>query len=138
MIAPLLPIIQLRNKIIIKQSYIRVKRKSQTFFIHTSPSDTFAHIKSEISQAMGGSDVISPQQMRLYIETIKPTNDEKDGDKVMEEKLMPKGPIPDTAILSDHEVKNDSVLNVTFAKAFESGDVPDGDDGWEEIDIHKP
>ena len=88
---------------------------------------------------MGGSDVISPQQMRLYIETLKPTSDNKDEDKEMGEKSMPKDPIPDTAILSDHDVKNDAVLYVTFAKSWESGgDVPDGDDAWEEIEIVKP
>ena len=126
--------------------YVRVKRKNQTFFIHCAPSDTFAQIKSEISLAMGGSDVISSQKMRLYIETPKPTVTEKkaDDDQDMggEKSLAPKGPIPDEAILSDHDVKNDAVLFVTFANSWEGGDatpVPEGDDSlWEEIDIVKP
>mmetsp|Transcript_2308 Transcript_2308/g.4899 ORF Transcript_2308/g.4899 Transcript_2308/m.4899 type:complete len:92 (+) Transcript_2308:420-695(+) len=91
---------------------------------------------------MGGSDVISPQKMRLYIETPKPTVTlAKDADKDISEKTLPKGPIPDTAILSDHDVKNDAVLYVTFAKSWESGGdspVPEGDDAWEEIEIVKP
>lgn len=125
-----------------REDYIRVKRRNQTFFIHTSPSDTFDQIKSEISLAMGGSDVISTQKMRLYIETPKPTVTEaKDADKVISENLAPKGPIPDSAILTDHDVKNDAVLYVTFAKSWESGGdspVPEGDDAWEEIEVDKP
>eukprot|EP00584_Thalassiosira_punctigera_P006528 CAMPEP_0172535494 /NCGR_PEP_ID=MMETSP1067-20121228/7480_1 /TAXON_ID=265564 ORGANISM="Thalassiosira punctigera, Strain Tpunct2005C2" /NCGR_SAMPLE_ID=MMETSP1067 /ASSEMBLY_ACC=CAM_ASM_000444 /LENGTH=128 /DNA_ID=CAMNT_0013320429 /DNA_START=299 /DNA_END=685 /DNA_ORIENTATION=+ len=124
-----------------REEYIRVKRRNQTFFVHISPSDTFAQIKDEVSQAMGGSDVISPQQMRLYVETPKPSSDDKGEDKEMGEASMPKDPIPDMAILSDHNVKNDDVLYVTFAKSWESGgggDVPDGDDAWEDIEIAKP
>jgi hypothetical protein len=115
-------------------SYVRVKRKNQTFFVHTSPSDTFGRIKSEISLAMGGEDVIVPESMRLYIEAqIEPTTaankDKKDDDEVVGSKSsMPKGPIPDTAVLSDHNVKNDAVMYVTFAE----GKV------WEEIDVFKP
>ena len=54
--------------------------------------------------------------MSLYI-APKTNNvvENKDGDKSMSEKQEePKGPIPDAAILSDHDVKNDDVLYVTF------------------------
>jgi hypothetical protein len=70
----------------------------------------------------------------LYIEAqIEPTTaankDKKDDDEVVGSKSsMPKGPIPDTAVLSDHNVKNDDVVYVTFAE----GKV------WEEIDVFKP
>ena len=120
-------------------SYVRVKRKNQTFFIQTSPSDTFGYIKSEIAQAMGGDDDMSPEKMRLYIEPKAATttdakkaadSDDDDDDKVMADKSpAPKGPIPDEAILSDHDVKNDDVLFVTLTE---------GGDAWEEIDIAKP
>jgi len=48
----------------------------------------------------------------------------------------PRGPIPDSAMLSDHDVKNDDVLYVTFVKNL-GGDVPeDGDeDAWEKIEV---
>ena len=95
---------------------------------------------------MGGTDKITPQQMRLYMETPKPPVTEKknsnsddedsDEDKVMEDKVSYTGPISDTAILSDHDVKNDAVVYVTFATEWENGDdVPSGEDGWEEIDV---
>jgi hypothetical protein len=121
-------------------SYIRVKRRNQTFFIHTSPSDTFAHIKSEIALALGGNDIITPQHMRLYIAT--PTNIAKDryDDQVASGKSTPQGPIPDTATLSEYDVKNDAVLYVTFIKAWEScidSQVSDEDDVWEEIEATK-
>jgi len=109
-----------------------VKRKNQTFFIHTSSSDTFEYIKSEVVSAYnscssGGDDNnVTTTNMNLYI-APKTNNvvDSKDGDKSMSEKQEePKGPIPDVAILSDHDVKNDDVLYVTF-------------DEGEEIDIAK-
>lgn len=91
---------------------------------------------------MGGNDVISPKKMRLYLSPTKSASNEKDGDKEMgEAAAMPKDPIPDAAILSDHDVKNDGVLYVTFAKGWESGGddpLPDGDDAWEEIEIVNP
>jgi len=83
---------------------------------------------------MGGEDVIAPESMRLYIEAhIEPTTaankDEKyDGEAVLSKSSMPKGPIPDMDVLSDHNVKNDAVMYVTFAE----GKV------WEEIDVVKP
>ena len=108
-----------------------MKRKNQTFFIHTAPSDTFEYIKSEVVSAynscsIGGDDNdVTATNMNLYI--VPKTNNvvEKDGDKSMSEKQEePKGPIPDVAILSDHDVKNDDVLYVTF-------------DEGEDIDIAK-
>mmetsp|Transcript_20368 Transcript_20368/g.35012 ORF Transcript_20368/g.35012 Transcript_20368/m.35012 type:complete len:137 (+) Transcript_20368:226-636(+) len=132
------------------EDYVRVKRRNQTFFIHTTPSDTFAQIKAEISQAMGGDDAISPKQMRLYIETPKEESssekkddDDNDGDEDMggnkNSSNISKDLVPDAAILSDHGIKNDAVLYVTFAKGWEDGDdVPEDDDGWEEIEIVKP
>jgi hypothetical protein len=134
--------------IIVLRSYIRVKRKNQIFFIHTSPSDTFGYIKSEIAIAMGGEDVISPKNMRLYIDVAAPassssittaTKKEDDGGEQQvniggssnQKSMSPKGPIPDTALLSDHKVMNDAIMFVTFAN--------DGvADSWEEIDIVKP
>jgi hypothetical protein len=119
-------------------SYVRVKRRNQTFFIHTSPSDSFLQLKSEISLAMGGT--LSPQKMRLYIE-ISPKSSEvgKAGDdKEMADKksTTTKGPIPDAALLSDHDVKSDDILYVVFAKSTAGDDnVPEGDENWEEIDI---
>ena len=118
------------NNLLITYSYVRVKRKNQTFFIHTSPSDTFEYIKSEVVSAYnsssGGDDNVTTTNMNLYI-APKTNNvvEKKDGDKTMSEKQEePKGPIPDAAILSDHDVKNDDVLYVTF-------------DEGEEIDIAK-
>ncbi|KAL7472455.1 hypothetical protein ACHAXS_012797 [Conticribra weissflogii] len=133
-------------------SYIRVKRRNQTFFIHASPSDTFFHVKSEISKAINccaSSDddddtEISPRKMRLYLPpSLKSNNsaksgkgdDENDDDDYNES--SPRGPIPDSAMLSDHDVKNDDVLFVTFVKNL-GGDVPeDGDeDAWEKIEVN--
>ena len=70
--------------------------------------------------------------MRLYIAppkniVVDKSKDNSGGDK--DEKSIV--PIPDTARLSDHDVKNDAVLYVTFATG-------DGADDWEEIDIAKP
>lgn len=77
---------------------------------------------------MGGEDVIAPGSMRLYIEAPESASKDKDVDEVVVDKSMPKGPIPDTDILSDHNVKNDAVMYVAFAK----------DAIWEKIDIVKP
>ena len=78
---------------------------------------------------MGESDKKEVGQMRLYIEHVKSNVVDKkvDTDASMgksEQLEQPKGPIPDEAILSDHEVKNDAILYVTFAT---------GDDAWEDI-----
>jgi len=86
---------------------------------------------------MGGGDVISPRQMRLYIETPTPALDNKKStdDENLGKKSFSTELIPDAAILSDHGVKNDAVLYLTFAESWESGNVSEGDDGWEEMDI---
>ena len=93
---------------------------------------------------MGGEDVISPKNMRLYIDVAAPassssittaTKKEDDGGEQVviggssnQKSMSPKGPIPDTALLSDHKVMNDAIMYVTFAN--------DGvADSWEEIDI---
>ena len=101
----------------LNHSYIRVKRKNQIFFIHTSPSDTFGYIKSEIAIAMGGEDVIAPKNMRLYIDVAASSSSiaatKKDDDGGGEQ-----------AVIGNN-------LCVTFAN--------DGvADSWEEIDIIKP
>mmetsp|Transcript_17973 Transcript_17973/g.37690 ORF Transcript_17973/g.37690 Transcript_17973/m.37690 type:complete len:142 (+) Transcript_17973:121-546(+) len=133
-----------------KKDYIRVKRRNQTFFIHASPSDTFFHIKSEISKAINcctssdnDDDDISPRKMRLY---LPPSSKSKKNGKIGQgdgdddddngDASSPRGPIPDSAMLSDHDVKNDDVLYVTFVKNL-GGDVPeDGDeDAWEKIEV---
>lgn len=98
---------------------------------------------------MGGDDVVSPKQMRLYVESSKPAvgkpkadgDEDDDGDEKMgaAAEVASRDLVPDAALLSDHDVKNDAVLYLTFAKAWEDGDdVPDGDDGWEEIEVVKP
>ena len=88
----------LSNNII--NRYIRVKRRNQTFFIHTSPSDSFAYIKEEICKALGGEDnSIDTKSMRLYID-----NKNEGGD------AEAKKEIPDAALLSDHNVKNDDII----------------------------
>ena len=97
-----------------------MKRKNQTFFIHTTPSDTFEYIKSEVVSAYNSSSVgddndVTATNMNLYIAPKTNNVVEKDGDTSMSEKQdEPKGPIPDSATLSDHDVKNDDVLYVTF------------------------
>lgn len=94
------------NKIITSNtSHVRVKRRNQTFFIPTSPSDSFAYIKEEICRALGGDDAFDPKLMRLYIDNTD--NDAGDADEGKETK---KGPIPDAALLSDHDVKNDDII----------------------------
>ncbi|KAL9188706.1 hypothetical protein ACHAXT_007084 [Thalassiosira profunda] len=108
-----------------REDYVRVKRKNQIFFVHTSPNDTFAHVKSEIAQAVGDDDV-SPEKMRLFVE---PKADAGDAKAEGKGKAAPKGPIPDEAKLSDHEVQDGDVLFVTFAT---------GDDDWEEIEVAQP
>lgn len=87
-----------------RKEYIRVKRRNQTFFIPTSPSDSFAYIKEEICKALGGDDdSIDPKLMRLYIDN---KNDGGDADAGKETKKA----IPDAALLSDHNVKNDDII----------------------------
>ena len=117
-------------------SYIRVKRRNQTFFIHTTQTDTFHHIKSEISKAMNGQVV--PAKMRLYVPTATTTTADKESTGKSEES----SPIPDGATLADHEVKNDGVLYLTFVKDWEEsggedGSVPVDESGWENVDIEK-
>lgn len=48
-------------------------------------------------------------------------------------------PIPDSAMLSDHGVKNDAVLFVVFVKPGKgSDDMDETDDScWEEVDIQE-
>ena len=89
---------------------------------------------------MGGKDAIAAQHMRLYIatSTTPPTSTKEKDVEVMSDK--PEGPIPDTATLSEHDVKNDAVLYVTFAKEWNRGDdspVSDEDDAWEDIEVAK-
>ncbi|KAL3809877.1 hypothetical protein ACHAXA_001302 [Cyclostephanos tholiformis] len=79
---------------------------------------------------MGGEGVISPRDMRLYIEASTDSAvKNKDGNSMDKSQppveSIPKGPIPDTAVLSEHNIKNDAVLYVTFAKGG----------AWEEIDV---
>ncbi|KAL7547680.1 hypothetical protein ACHAWF_010959 [Thalassiosira exigua] len=133
-----------------REDYVRVKRRNQTFFVPTSPSDTFARVKEEVSLAMGGEDVVSPRSMRLYVApkktattTTKADNDDDSDDDAGEEKkkkaaAAPEGPVPDAATLSDRGVTNDGVLFATFAKGWEGGgggEAPSGDDDWEEIEV---
>jgi hypothetical protein len=72
-------------------SYIRIKRKNQTFFIPVSPKTTFLEIKTEISKAL--NDATSPTDMKLFRE---------------EKEMM------DAATCADHEMKCSDVLCVTF------------------------
>lgn len=87
-------------------------------------------------------DIITPQHMRLYIAPSTIAGKDKNcDDDVMRDKTSPNGPIPDAATLSEHDIKNDAVLYVTFVKAWESGidsPVSDEDDMWEEIEVVKP
>mmetsp|Transcript_3140 Transcript_3140/g.5588 ORF Transcript_3140/g.5588 Transcript_3140/m.5588 type:complete len:99 (+) Transcript_3140:248-544(+) len=98
---------------------------------------------------MGGRP--SPSKMRLYIPTSSSSasnnQTSNSDDKEMGEaasaaaNMLPKDPIPDMAILSDHNVTNDDVLYVTFVKSWESSgddEEPEGEDAWEEIEIVKP
>lgn len=91
---------------------------------------------------MGGDDVIAPKNMRLYIDVAASSSsitttkkdddrDEQVGSSSNQKSVSPKGPIPDTALLSDLNVTNDSVMYVTFA-------IDGVADSWEEIDIVKP
>ncbi len=81
--------------------------------------------------------------MRLYLPpSFKSNNSAKSGKGDDENdddynESSPRGPIPDSAMLSDHDVKNDDVLFVTFVKNL-GGDVPeDGDeDAWEKIEVN--
>jgi len=54
---------------------------------------------------LGGDDAFDPKLMRLYIDNTD--NDAGDADEGKETK---KGPIPDAALLSDHDVKNDDII----------------------------
>ena len=90
----LIPLSLLSNN----NSHIRVKRRNQTFFIPTSPSDSFAYIKEEICKALS----LDPKLMRLYVD-----NKNDDNDTAKEET---KKAIPDAALLSDHNVKNDDII----------------------------
>ena len=85
-------------------SHIRVKRRNQTFFIPTAPSDSFAYIKEEICKALGGDDdSIDVKAMRLYVDNKSEGGDADAGKETKKE-------IPDAALLSDHDVKNDDII----------------------------
>jgi hypothetical protein len=77
---------------------------------------------------MGGEEVISPKLMRLYVD-----NKNYDGDTELAKKKL----IPDVALLSDHDVKNDDIVFVTFLKDWQSGvtgdTIPEEDGMWEDV-----
>jgi hypothetical protein len=54
----------------------------------------------------GDDDAMDPKLMRLYLDNTN-NNDAGDDDDAKETK---KGPIPDAALLSDHDVKNDDII----------------------------
>mmetsp|Transcript_25815 Transcript_25815/g.43066 ORF Transcript_25815/g.43066 Transcript_25815/m.43066 type:complete len:115 (-) Transcript_25815:124-468(-) len=83
--------------------YIRLKRRSQTVFLHVEPSNTFAQIKQRIAEIFSMSD---PSQIMLVADDKK-------------KELM------DLATVSDQEIKTDDVVYMVFQK--ESGT------GWEEL-----
>eukprot|EP00984_Skeletonema_dohrnii_P021725 scaffold10921_cov146-Skeletonema_dohrnii-CCMP3373.AAC.1 len=87
-----------------RKDHIRVKRRNQTFFIPTAPSDSFAYIKEEICKALGGDDdSIDVKAMRLYVDNKSEGGDAEAGKETKKE-------IPDAALLSDHDVKNDDII----------------------------
>ncbi|KAK1741761.1 hypothetical protein QTG54_007334 [Skeletonema marinoi] len=87
-----------------RKDHIRVKRRNQTFFIPTAPSDSFAYIKEEICKALGGDDdSIDVKAMRLYVDNKSEGGDADAGKETKKE-------IPDAALLSDHDVKNDDII----------------------------
>eukprot|EP01032_Pedospumella_encystans_P007497 gene7497-8992_t len=83
--------------------YIRLKRKSQTVFLHVEPSNTFLQLKQRIAEILSIAD---PTHIMLV------ASDKK-------KELM------DLATLSDQEIQNDDVVYMVFAK--ENGV------GWEEL-----
>jgi len=103
-------------------------------------SDSVSYVKSQISEAL--NDTVSPNKMRIYVDP-PPSKQapKKDDDEEMKAPAAA-APIllPDEALLSDHGIKNDCVLYVTFVKSEDDR----GDDGtvdestaWEDIDVQK-
>uniref|UniRef100_A0A6S9B284 Ubiquitin-like domain-containing protein n=1 Tax=Ditylum brightwellii TaxID=49249 RepID=A0A6S9B284_9STRA len=114
-----------------KQMYVRIKRRNQTFFIQANRSDTIFHLKDEISNALNNE--ISPRKMRLYLSS---TTSSKDSPPIP---TPSSPPLPDSATLADHDVKNDAILFVVFRKPEMSED--DDDDGelcWEDVELYGP
>ena len=88
---------------------------------------------------------VSARKMRLYLAPDLNNNsggNTESGDKKIGDgdgDSSPRSPIPDSAMLSDHSVKNDSILNLSFLKEGRDNgvDVPEEDDAWEDIDVLK-
>ncbi|KAJ1421418.1 hypothetical protein B484DRAFT_364536 [Ochromonadaceae sp. CCMP2298] len=83
--------------------YIRLKRRSQTVFLHVEPSNTFAQVKARIAEIFSIAD---PAHVMLVADDKK-------------KELM------DLATVSDQEIKTDDVVYMVFQK--ETGA------GWEEL-----
>ena len=113
--------------LILIQRLVRVKRKNQTYFIHTKKSNTILSIKEEVSEALSGQ--VPPLKMRLYSSQTEKT------------------PLPDEATLADHDnlVKDDetSILYLVFRKPGKEdaeGEDQFGliDDVWEDVEVIEP
>lgn len=112
--------------------YIRLKRKSQTVFLHVEPSNTFLQLKQRIAEIFSIADpahimLVASDKVRLslilhsycftspFIRQLRiqiPLSSQK-------KELM------DLATLSDQEIQNDDIVYMVFAK--ENGV------GWEEL-----
>lgn len=73
--------------------YVRFKRRNQTVFMHTEPSQTFAMLKARIAENFN----MEPANIMLF------ANDKK-------RELL------DLATISDQEIKNDDIIYYVFTK----------------------
>lgn len=83
--------------------YLRLKRKSQTIFLHVEPSNTFAQIKQRVAEMLAISDS----------STIMLVANDK------------KKELVDLATISDQEIRNDDIVYMVFAKGAGGG--------WEDL-----
>lgn len=109
--------------------YIRLKRKSQTVFLHVEPSNTFLQVKQRIAEILSVADpthimlvasdkvhqnyfLYCSSNIYIYLFTSSRI-------------LFQKKELMDLATLSDQEIQNDDIVYMVFAK--ENGV------GWEEL-----
>jgi len=98
--------------------FVRVKRKSQTVFLHVEPSHTFSTIK----ETLASINQITSDKIGLFAP-----------DKVRE--------LVDVATIADQEIENDAIIYMVFRKgetdAFEAIDVATYHDDQEEGEIEE-
>jgi hypothetical protein len=72
-------------------SYIRVKRKKQTVFLYTEPSEAISSVKAKIAKLNN----VSSDKLRLIFNNV---------------------PLEETKTISDYNIENDNVVHLVYKK----------------------